>query len=135
MPFSTLPIPGKAASTSPLIVEREIVSLPCASTLAILRQELNGRKKAIKSVAILADPVFSANDERVQRSTKEQKDHLNVEQRALARASTGSGVSFARLLGTRTEAEQILQLLPTGDRLQKFDFAASRTVVMSSQLS
>ncbi len=132
LPFNALPIPGK---TSPLIVNHEIVSLPSASTLAVLRQELKGRKTAIKNVAILADPVFSTDDDRVQRRTKEQKANSNIEQRTLVRAATVSGVSFSRLLGTRSEAEQILQLVPMGNRLQKFDFAANREAVVGSQLS
>jgi CHAT domain-containing protein/tetratricopeptide (TPR) repeat protein len=135
LPFNALPISGKTSTISPLIVDHEIVSLPSASTLAVLRQELKGRKKAVKDVAILADPVFSPNDDRVQRRTKEQKANSNIEQRTLVRAATVSGVSFARLLGTRSEAEQILQLVPVGDRLQKFDFAANREAVVGSQLS
>ena len=135
LPFNALPIPGKTSTTLPLIVKHEIVSLPSASTLAVLRQELKGRKKAMKNVAILADPVFSPDDDRVQRRTKEQKANSNIEQRTLVRAATVSGVSFARLLGTRNEAEQILQLVPMGDRLQKFDFAANREAVVGSELS
>ncbi|WP_052672420.1 CHAT domain-containing tetratricopeptide repeat protein [Aliterella atlantica] len=135
LPFAALPIPTEASNPSPLIAKHEIISLPSASTLAVLRQELKGRKKAIKNVAILADPVFSPNDDRIQRSTKQQNNSANIEQRALVRAATRSGVNFARLLGTRTEAEEILQLVRAGDRLQKFDFDANREAVTSPQLS
>lgn len=51
-------------SYTPLISAHEIVSLPSASTLAVLRKELQGRKPAPLLVAILADPVFDKNDER-----------------------------------------------------------------------
>lgn len=135
LPFAALPIPSKDANTSPLIVKHEIVNLPSAFTLAILRQELKGRKKAPKNVAILADPVFSPDDDRVQPQIKNNKNNSNIEQRALVRAATVSGVSFSRLLGTRSEAEQILQLVRVGDRLEKLDFAANRAAVTSPQLS
>lgn len=135
LPFNALLIPGKATNTSPLIINHEIVNLPSASTLAVLRQELKGRKKAIKNIAILADPVFSPDDDRVQPQTKNNKNNPNIEQRALVRAATVSGVSFSRLLGTRSEAEQILQLVRVGDRLEKLDFAANRAAVTSPQLS
>jgi CHAT domain-containing protein/tetratricopeptide (TPR) repeat protein len=54
----------------PLIVNHEIVSLPSASTLAVLRRELAGRQLAPKSVAVLADPVFDADDDRVRLAGK-----------------------------------------------------------------
>ena len=49
----------------PLIVNHEIVNLPSASTLGLLRRDLAGRRPAPNTLAVLADPVFSANDERV----------------------------------------------------------------------
>ncbi|MEH2059005.1 MAG: hypothetical protein V7K97_23190 [Nostoc sp.] len=47
-----------------MVVNHEIISLPSASTIAILRKQIKGRIKAPKTLAILADLVFSANDER-----------------------------------------------------------------------
>ena len=67
IPFSALPEPGSKAS-SPLVVRHEIVSLPSASTLAVLRRETNGRQPAPNVVAVLADPVFDSHDPRVQRA-------------------------------------------------------------------
>jgi tetratricopeptide (TPR) repeat protein len=84
VPFAMLPLPqtqraestkpesqpsANAPSTrrlayTPLISGHEVVSLPSASTLAVLRSELKGRKVAPKMVAVLADPVFDTNDER-----------------------------------------------------------------------
>jgi len=51
----------------PLILEHEIVSLPSASVLVVLRRELTGRQPAAKAVAVLADPVFEPDDERVEK--------------------------------------------------------------------
>src|SRR5262249_15142539 len=67
LPFGALPVPDPRASTSPrleftpLMVEHEIVDLPSASALAVLRRELAGRQSASRAVAVLADPVFSAD--------------------------------------------------------------------------
>jgi hypothetical protein len=80
LPFGALPMPksqggekedGKTAGKSPdhsvpLIIEHEIVNLPSASTLAILRRETSDRPAPAKMVAVLADPVFTADDPRVQ---------------------------------------------------------------------
>ena len=73
VPFAALPLPTvakkkKTQSQPPLMTEHEIVSLPSASTLALLRQETKGRRPAPQSVAVLADPVFSTNDGRVSSS-------------------------------------------------------------------
>src|SRR5262249_9258664 len=63
----TAPQRSRAARAQvPLIVEHEIVSLPSASTLAVLRHEARGRAPASKMVAVLADPVFTADDPRVE---------------------------------------------------------------------
>jgi hypothetical protein len=46
----------------PLIADHEIVILPSASVLATIRSESARRRKAARTLAILADPVFEAND-------------------------------------------------------------------------
>jgi CHAT domain-containing protein/Tfp pilus assembly protein PilF len=75
IPFSTLPEPANKntdasaatakTTTEPLIVNHEIVNLPSASVLAVLRQQEQGRKPAPNAVAVLADPVFDRTDPRV----------------------------------------------------------------------
>src|SRR5439155_2073135 len=73
VPFAALPAPDSRVSASshlrvdfvPLIADHEIVSLPSASTLTVLRRETNGRKPVAKAVAVLADPVFGKDDPRV----------------------------------------------------------------------
>jgi CHAT domain-containing protein len=49
----------------PLVVDHEIISLPSASVLAVLRRELRERKPAERLVAVLADPVFGPEDPRL----------------------------------------------------------------------
>jgi CHAT domain-containing protein len=53
------------AAFSPLVAEHEIVNLPSASVLAVLRHETHDRQPAGKAVAVIADPVFEADDPRV----------------------------------------------------------------------
>jgi len=162
IPFAALPIPAAPgennapASYRPLITGHEIVSLPSASTLAVLRREMNDRKPASKTIAILADPVFTLNDARFapavaarnKRTTPSRKTSAlaeQPEQRGLAlavaqQAATGSGVIRAnsqpipRLPGTRREAERILSLVPDAGRMHVLDFAANRAAVADSGL-
>jgi CHAT domain-containing protein/Tfp pilus assembly protein PilF len=69
VPFAVLPKPNleinKPQALTPLISAHEIVNLPSASTLAVLRNELQGRKPAAKILAVIADPVFDKSDERL----------------------------------------------------------------------
>src|SRR5207249_7965029 len=70
LPFAALPEPqqdGHSTVREPLIVAHELVSLPSASTLAVLRRELATRAPAPKALAVLADPVFARTDPRVKR--------------------------------------------------------------------
>jgi CHAT domain-containing protein/predicted negative regulator of RcsB-dependent stress response len=142
LPFAALPTPlvkgGASQELVPLLVEHEIVNLPSASTLGVLRNELDGRKSAPKAIAVLADPVFGTNDPRLKSSsgqvsgTRSQKSDVNS--RALERSAITANVTFNRLPFTRQEAEQILALLPTAERMQAFDFAANRAIATNPEL-
>jgi CHAT domain-containing protein len=142
VPFAALPLPSSApAAYSPLVTEHEIVSLPSASTLAVLRRETGGRPPALKAIAIFADPVFSAKDERLaagSQGARSQTAPADDEARGLApdirRAAADFGRFWPRLTGTRREAEQILALAPEGGRLSLFDFAANRAAVVGADL-
>jgi CHAT domain-containing protein/Tfp pilus assembly protein PilF len=155
--FAALPAPsaGKdetrksAAEPQPLFVEHEIVSLPSASTLATLRRETAGRKPAEKSLAVLADPVFTNDDTRVSRNAGKtgdegktrsaDSDETDVDFLQMSRSGRETGVigaetGFGRLLNTRREAAAILALVPERKRLQALDFKASRTTALRPEL-
>jgi hypothetical protein len=69
----------------PLIADHEIINLPSASALAVLRQELAGRQAASKAVAVLADPVLQVDDPRVKQAISK------VEKSAIEPATAPSG--------------------------------------------
>ncbi|HYH85194.1 MAG TPA: CHAT domain-containing protein [Pyrinomonadaceae bacterium] len=152
IPFAALPVPTGGAGTgadTPLVVEHEIVNLPSASTLAVLRREAGGRATATKTLAVLADPVFERSDERLKaRAGKTESRDAAAgaradESRGLALAVTTSakqsGVADAdlglpRLPGTRREAGAIARLVPPARRKEALDFAASRATATSPDL-
>jgi CHAT domain-containing protein/tetratricopeptide (TPR) repeat protein len=136
VPFAALNTPAAQVSKSyePLLLNHEIVTLPSASTLGILRREYKKRKFAPKKLIVLADPIFRSNDERLQISRPAVRQS-NLESLTLARAATDSGINFERLRFTRREAEQILALIPANKRQQAFDFNASRATATSQELS
>jgi CHAT domain-containing protein/Tfp pilus assembly protein PilF len=157
VPFAALPAPSSgngedpnsAADLQPLFVEHEIVSLPSASTLATLRRETAGRNSAAKSIAVLADPVFTGDDTRVGRivgragvkriTRSADADELDMVTLQMTRSGKETGVigaegGFGRLLSTRREAAAILALVPERERLQALDFEASRKTALSPEL-
>jgi hypothetical protein len=78
VPIAALPSPKPSASGRTLapsdnpggtrellISHHEIISLPSASVLSVLRQEVADRKHAPRAVAVLADPVLDQSDPRI----------------------------------------------------------------------
>jgi CHAT domain-containing protein/Tfp pilus assembly protein PilF len=124
---------GKAASRNPLIVEHEMIHLPSASTLAVLRRELTGRQPAAKTVAVLADPVFTSDDARVKLSNKAQAGKEPPSD--LTRAIGDIGGELRRLLMTRDEAEAILSVAPRDGGFAALDFRANRATATGDELS
>ncbi|MGH9751836.1 MAG: CHAT domain-containing tetratricopeptide repeat protein [Blastocatellia bacterium] len=141
VPFGALPSPVRnpqsatrnPQSYTPLIVEHEIVHLPSASALAVLRRELAGRQPAAKAVAVLADPVFSVDDARVKLGNKAQAGKETPSD--LTRAVSAVRVELRRLLMTRDEAEAILSVTPRNVGFAALDFRANRATAASSELS
>ncbi len=139
IPLGALSAPQASPTdeVKPLLVEHEIVNLPSASTLALIRRDIAQRQPAPKAVAVLADPVFSPNDPRVNGNSQGVTPAMlpQVEQIARGLGDRSAVALFARLPGTQQEAEKILELVPESDRFQAFDFAASRETATSAQLS
>ena len=151
LPFAALPVANASASEKyqPLIVDHEIVTLPSASTLGVLRRELMGRKAAAKTLAVIADPVFDKTDARVRASRNEKNPATrgfdrergaNLFQDAgVAKSPAQSGAQeetarIQRLPFTRLEADEILALVPASQSKKALDFDASRATATSAEL-
>lgn len=150
LPFGALPSPkskvqsSKSENGQPLIVENEIVSLPSASTLVSLRRQMQGRTQASKTLAVLADPVFSSTDARVKttavnEATPKTQSSSLTQNSALERTAGDVGVLregiIQRLPFSRREAESILAAVPAGERKQALDFEANRATALSPEMS
>jgi CHAT domain-containing protein/tetratricopeptide (TPR) repeat protein len=137
--FAALPISGVGTEGLPLLVNHEIVTLSSASTVAIQRQQLENRDAAPKTLAVIADPVFSLNDVRFASQPSEPEEDSSVHY-AATRAARDLGLGeggqvFDRLNSTRTEAEKILALVPKGQQLQALGFQASRDIATDPNLA
>jgi CHAT domain-containing protein/tetratricopeptide (TPR) repeat protein len=135
IPFAALPVPNAQGEALPvMLVNHEIVSLPSASTVAVLRRELKGRKLAPKTLVAIADPVFSPNDPRF-KSSSPQPSNVATLPSEVKRSASAIGVVLDRLQYSRTEAQTILALVPESQRFSAFDFNASRTTATRPDLS
>jgi CHAT domain-containing protein/Tfp pilus assembly protein PilF len=138
LPFAALSLPGKSGENGnqPLIVDHEIVLLPSVSTLGILRQNYNDRQPPNRTLAILADPVFSPNDERVKNSSSATTQQaVEAANPGLSRSRGDKTGQFERLNFTRQEAQIIQALFPANSRSESLDFAASRATATNPNLS
>jgi CHAT domain-containing protein/Tfp pilus assembly protein PilF len=136
VPFAALPDP--VSESQPLVVNHEIVSIPSASTMAVLRRENVDRKTSPnKLLAVLADPVFSTDDGRVGRARAAAKALGTAQNASLERSLNDLGIGGGRLFrlpGTRREAAGIVSLVPQEQRREALDFDASRSMMMSPEI-
>jgi CHAT domain-containing protein len=119
-------------------VNHEIVNLPSASVLAVQRTQLQGRPRAERDVAVLADPVFDADDPRLKRATPSAVAKLSLPS-DIAQAVRSSGLvdergALSRLPFTREEAEAIIAAAPSKQSTRAVDFKASRALAINPDL-
>jgi CHAT domain-containing protein len=164
VPFAALPEPpirrgGAPSHASPLIVGHEIVNLPSASVLALLRHEQAERADLPNAVAVIADPVFDRYDTRVlaknrpsvlpvkersTRSAQAEPEDLSADstpEDRLVRSAADVGLNrdgrffLPRLLYSRMEAQAITATMPVGKVMLALDFDANRTTATSPKLA
>lgn len=139
VPFNALSL-RDGQPYQPLIATNEVINLPSASVLAVLRREASGRQVAPKAVAVLADAVFQSDDARLLQARQNRASHTSAdsqldEQSELIRSAKDSGVfNFQRLPFTRQEAEAIANLAGEARSLKALDFSASRDTVFNAGL-
>jgi CHAT domain-containing protein/tetratricopeptide (TPR) repeat protein len=157
IPFALLDSPHSPAPR-PLVLDHEIVHLPSVSSLLIMRRSAAEIGLADASIGVIADPVFSADDERVRRrgsrgavpavrSAAAPADAgapspgragaastASAGTRGLQRSASDAGLlRFPRLRFTRQEAGGIASLAGESRVFQALDFTASRETATSER--
>lgn len=149
IPLDALPTPQKqmvgvnAGQTlptdlPPLIATHEIVTLPSISTLAAIRQEKHKISSSNKIVAVLADPVFSSDDDRVQNGQLRPAIAFSGSDQGSSQPALRSFEGLVRnggairLAHASEEADAILAAAPRGTGMVARGFDASRETAMSS---
>jgi CHAT domain-containing protein len=152
LPFGALPLPSEALGKSrangparqapepltPMIANHEIISLPSASMLAELRNESGDRRPPSKTVAVIANPVFSLQDERFSRGKRQESKQPSPSGAAadLLRAwqSNGGKGAIPQLPSSDSEGIEIIKLVAPESGLLATGFDASRSLVESQRL-
>ncbi|MGO8731187.1 MAG: CHAT domain-containing protein [Terriglobia bacterium] len=151
VPFAVLPVPtGNSSKPAvPLVAEHEIVNLPSASVLALLRRQASGRRAALKELAVLADPVFDKDDPRIDKAAKNRQMIESASEkesipsypyqltRSLGDAGLGTpeaGFVLPRLAFSRQEADAIMAVTNSDRGMEALDFKASRKTALSEEL-
>jgi CHAT domain-containing protein len=126
VPFAALPYNGSA------VIDRfEVTVAPSASALLLMRRMTRARGRAEERLAVIADPVFEANDPRVRGGKQRPRDTDGD----VVRAASEAGIApLVRLPATRREAEAIAKLGGATTR-KALDFEASRQRVLNDELS
>jgi CHAT domain-containing protein len=132
LPFAALPFPG---TNQPLVRECEISQLPSAATLAAIRADAANRPPASKSVAVIADPVFSTEDSRFTNKPKSAGTSGDAGRAWGTLDDSDRARPPARLPFTRQEANAIRALAPSGKSRLLLDFPASRQYVLNEDFS
>jgi CHAT domain-containing protein/tetratricopeptide (TPR) repeat protein len=145
VPFTALPLCKDATCNAftPLLANHEIINSPSVSTIAILRSEQQRKSAPKKTLAVLADPVFSKDDKRFSSLGKQDtspakinpnNQNENLDSLLLQRSVSESDVNFMPLPFTRQEANSILALAPQSS-IKAFDFDANRAFATNLKLS
>jgi len=149
IPFEALPTP-RAESAGPtnwdtfidslLINTNEISSSPSIATLRAIRSEKRNAHSPCRSVAVIADPVFSRNDIRVRSApmapvvadASSDQSSNGADQRELPSVLRGGRLS--RLTYSSIEADAISAAAPSGTSMIVKGFDANRETLMSSRI-
>jgi len=133
LPFGLLPIRGRTGAAMPLAANREFVVLPSASALATVRAGVTAAAPPPKAIAVFADPVFSADDVRVNAPATSAPARTDEIADAL-RSARDLGLEFPRLTFSRAEADAIAALAPPQSTMTATDFDASRDAAAAGAL-
>lgn len=110
VPFAALDLPAGEGTVRTLGDDHEVVHLPSASSLVELRRRRCLRHLAPRLLAIVADPVFEADDPRLRSRPSAQRESAGDLAGVLARTRQALGGRFGRLFGSGEEARRIAEI-------------------------
>jgi CHAT domain-containing protein len=125
------PSPSLPVDYIPLIARHEVIVAPSASALAAIVRQKDLRKPAPRSLIVFADPVFSADDDRVNPAARRGSAPPREGKIRRDDAAPSDGAAFpnlSRLSATEWEARKIRDLARDGDILSNFDASREEAI-------
>ena len=113
-----------------LIETNEIINLPSASILPLLRDNLPVRGGKRKTLALFADAVFTSDDTRLPSRNTAAAGQVEIKFN-----QPDSRLRLSRLPFSRREANAIMAISPPAESFAALDFAANRETVLKTDLS
>lgn len=147
IPFTALPFVEKVEAgsreiknkTTLLIDKYEISYLPSISSLVEIRKDIINKPSSERTIAVMANPVFSRNDPRFNPLMGNQmKEEAKTEQSELLLRAWGSiskEGTIPSLPSTEKEGRDIFKLAPNRSGLLAMGFEAKRSLIESGELS
>lgn len=142
--LEALPVPAEktdrsdALKDSPgkfLVEQNEIVVLPSISTLIAIHNARHREHSPGKLVAIIADPVFGGNDDRVKSNAVSRGVALAASDKKQDQSMTSTTANqLARLTHASEEADAISSVAPWGTTLVAKGFDATRETAMGPDI-
>jgi CHAT domain-containing protein len=132
IPFEALPAPS---SNHLLLESNEIVAEPSMSALVAVRKGRRPPGPTNKLVAIIADPVFSRTDDRVQDQTHSGATVFAAGSLQRSSEKPTNQHAFARLIHASEEADAISAVAPWGTTMLAKGFDAARETAIASDLN
>ncbi|NES87558.1 MAG: CHAT domain-containing protein, partial [Moorea sp. SIO2B7] len=131
LPFVALPF-SEGEEIKPLMADNDIIPLPSATSLAVQREQWQKLDRAPKTVAVIADPVFKADDSRLGENAIQisNSGDLSKEESLLR----NSCQDFERLPETAKEAQEILALVSDSQKFSAMGFDANYDTATNTQL-
>ncbi|HWX42812.1 MAG TPA: CHAT domain-containing protein, partial [Blastocatellia bacterium] len=137
VPFAALPDPSAAnpravsrgSTLKPLMVDYDVVEVPSAIAFDLLRREAGTRTPAQHEIAILANPVFNKDDQRI--NDRSRQASSSVARRGESTADIGLETSLPALFASGDEARSIVNIVPAGDAMLALGFDATRAKARS----
>lgn len=135
VPLAALPDPASRGDRRPLVLGHELVRLPSASVLAFQRDRNEREAEARGEVAIIADPVYSPSDSRLDGALAASAGPGEGEAvRGRPSAEEPPLPEFHRLPFAGQEARAIAGFADPAETFEAEGLAASRETVMSGRL-
>jgi CHAT domain-containing protein len=139
VPWDALLVPGTAVGPGEpkkfLIETNEVAALPSISTLLAIRGLRNRAYESAKLVAIVADPVISRSDERVENEGPSPVIvHTAGSSTVPPDAGVLRGAHAVRLIHASEEADAIAAVAPVGTTMTAKGFAATREAALSPRM-